>query len=934
MKSIAIASILTFSMGVNAGAQPRPAEPAPPKRYLVHLRYVINAPRDQHVAQYDAMIKHLKSLNFEFVPPLDQRPETDREDINKNELSGYVPSESFIRVLENENIASILLIPENFKLPDPMAPVEVRVQLASGFDLNKQREFSEQVTALLPVTGFRAAVGYDHRGYAGRRFTRVVGTIPTGSLRSLLKDLRRQPTGWLAPLMDERDLPAPLADVNPILITEVLPSATVPLPKPGPPPRPTRNLEKIGADLWALVQAKDLQDERVRVEVFLSYRPDGDNSWRRRFDRVAPRFFVEGQVGQIVTALVRIGQVAKLADLQDVSVIRLPRRHSSSPPPIPGKIDNATALKKSGLADLHAKHARGKGVRLAIIDTDFFGYQDQMKAKKLPANTRLVDLTTVQNSSIYPDPMAGKAGSIGHGTHCALAAALAAPEAEITLIRIDGSGPYQIKQVIENVRGRFFSESLQRRLDEITSKRAQLRRERELLLKERKKILDDFTDESDIERNFGFLGPVQGWIFSDRVLHRYRWDYQQRQEEELRKRYDRLLQLVADLKSLGGIQIVANGLTFNSGYSVSNRGALARWLESTEELPLVFQAAGDNRKQAWNGFFRDADKNGVMEFAPPGAKLGKGEWTDELNFLAFQSSDGKTTGNLPAGTKVRVTLQWEEPHDPDFFARRDPKDAYLEPLALTQIVVLRQRDPDGKTLPADLFEVVARSAPLPQRLDNRPDASVYEHVVDFTAPTSGRYAIRIERLRTEAWVLLEDETGLPYLKLLKDLTAEGIKPPGIPVLESTATKWELRPRLFVEPADKESSSLGRPVLEDFSTDMGTIGIPGDGSRFVTVGAAGLSGKPEPFTTVGSPTNRPLQNAIDVFAFDGLELGHAGKSSAAGTSLATSFAAGLAASLISSGGDADHLAERLRRASGELLSISNSSDSIRTCPKRH
>ncbi len=58
-----------------------------------------------------------------------------------------------------------------------------------------------------------------------------------------------------------------------------------------------------------------------------------------------------------------------------------------------------------------------------------------------------------------------------------------------------------------------------------------------------------------------------------------------------------------------------------------------------------------------------------MEFASPLQPLPKGQWTTELNFLAWQPYGKAQTADLPAGTPLRITLQWREPHDPDYFPR-------------------------------------------------------------------------------------------------------------------------------------------------------------------------------------------------------------------------------------------------------------------------
>jgi len=69
----------------------------------------------------------------------------------------------------------------------------------------------------------------------------------------------------------------------------------------------------------------------------------------------------------------------------------------------------------------------------------------------------------------------------------------------------------------------------------------------------------------------------------------------------------------------------------------------------------IGRSAGDTRGQAWAGPFRDADGNGVMEFAPATAPLPPGRWTHELNFLAWQPAEGTRTADLPAGARIRLS---------------------------------------------------------------------------------------------------------------------------------------------------------------------------------------------------------------------------------------------------------------------------------------
>src|SRR5207237_1390583 len=77
-----------------------------------------------------------------------------------------------------------------------------------------------------------------------------------------------------------------------------------------------------------------------------------------------------------------------------------------------------------------------------------------------------------------------------------------------------------------------------------------------------------------------------------------------------------------------------------------------------QPVAVWVQAASPAVGQVWAGAFFDADANGVMEFAPAGSRLPAGGWTRELNFLGFAGPDDKAAAALPAGLKIRATVQW------------------------------------------------------------------------------------------------------------------------------------------------------------------------------------------------------------------------------------------------------------------------------------
>jgi hypothetical protein len=891
----------------------------------VQLRYELPSPRDQHVRHYDALIAYLQSVPFEFVPPLEELPATDREDPTKNVLTGLVRSANVPKLLAYGDIASVLLTPVDYKLPeDPATRVKVRLELTSGLGTPRQRDLADQTRLLLGELAFHEAVGYDTRGFSGRPFTRLVGTIPAGQVATLLKDLRGQPSGWFAPRFDFSELPLPLRALNPILVTEVVPEPEPAKELAETPARPRPDLEKISTDLWPLVSEKGREAKVVRLEIILAYDPADAQSWQQDLAKAAPGLLVEGRLGPVVTATARLGQVPALAAVPVVSVLRLPR-------PARGEVDgavrfptdNAAALRQSGIEAFHQLGYRGKAVRLAVLDSDFRGYQALVRAGKLPARTRLVDLTTERNPDLFPDAWPGDPKAVGQGTQCALAAVLAAPDVDLTLIRIDPAALYQVWTAARYIAGDSVSSlSLGRRLDELARDRAALAKRREELRTERRFVLQSFEDETEYQRAYGILGPVRAWVFSDREWQALRNAEWERDAAGLSRREQRYLRLVEDLGSLRDIQLVTSALVWNDGYPLGGASPLSRAFDDTPGCPaLYFQSAGNTRGQSWAGPFRDQDGNGVLEFAPPGTPLPAGRWTAELNFLGWQPFEAAATPDLPDGTKVRVSLQWREPHDPSLFFRPGTPDLYRQPLAELRLVILRQRDPQAKTLPADDFEVVARSSGWPQRLANHPASSSYEQSVEFAAVQGARYAVRVERPRATRWVIGTDpRTGRPVLRQLERLVPTGIRPLGAATLPALEKHWELRPRLFVEAVAGSGAGLGRPVFADFPTDVGSIGVPADAHQVIAVGAADLSGKVQPYSAKGPPANLELLRKPDVLAFDGLGVAPEGNPRAYGTSLATPFAAGLAATLRSAGASPQRILHLLQAQPGQVFRV--------------
>jgi hypothetical protein len=866
--ALAIASAL---LALAAPAFAQPAVPKPPAEYDVVLRYRIDAFRTEHIVQFDQMVQYLNSIGFQKTSEF----EDERESRAIDKMQGVIASASARQLLTERHVKTILLIPRGAKIfadpekPNPDQPLRVQLELGTLLDPTRQPVLADQVREVLGKLGFREAVGYDNRGH-----TRLVGMLPAGAVfNALLSDLHKDAVG--------ATLPAPFRAVTPVRVVEVM-AGMPPVAEHPPLPAVPKGTEKLAPDLRALLADKEAAAKPTRMEVILSFTPAAaERDWIKPLRQAAPSLAIDGRLGQLVSVHGLPEQMPAVAALPFVSTVRLPASARPQAQDAPAPANLREALRAAGLERLHGLGHRGKGVRVAVIDGDFRGWQG-LVGKDLPDGTTLVDLTRARNRDLQPDPAPGDPQALGHGTRCAQLLMQAAPEAALTLIRIAPAAPYQLQEAArfingENVR----SLSLANRADELEDDHLTLETERKPLLEERRFILNAIEDPDVFKKRWAEYKKKQ--------------DDFDRRERDYHDRLARYLQLQRDLRGLKGVAVVACPLVWNEGHPVDGGSTLSRFFDDRPFKAAVwFQSAGNTRGQAWTGLFRDADGNGVMEFAAPGTRLPAGRWTPELNFLAWQPHDGRTGPDIPAKARLRVSLQWREAHDPEFLNRGE--DPFRTPLADLRLVVLRQRDPSGTKLPADDLEVVAQSVGLPQRLDNQPAAATYEQSVEFTAEAGGRYVLRVEG-RAPA----------------------SIRPASAPTLPAAQRTSELRPRVFVETL----SGGGRAILADFTTDRpgrdldgGSLGMPADAHRVITVGAADRTSKPEPYSAAGPPMNLELLPKPNVLAFDV----PAEEGGPYGTSLATSFSAGLAASALSAGAPACKLLEALQVPPGGLLRV--------------
>jgi hypothetical protein len=817
---LSAAFVLLPSAGGNVAA------PATPELYDARIHYRINAFRNERVVQYNEMLRYLQAHGFRRDPE-DEPAENEAEDAEHTMLRGTIPGREVDAIARERHVRAVLLVPHGTRLPEKAQPVRLDVTLAGGLPPEAQVRLHEQAREVLASVNFREAVGYDNRGFA-----RLVGAMPADRIDTLLGDLRKLPAG-------ARQGP-PFSSVWPLRVAVARPDLPLPAGRPRPVVVPPGQ-EKLTADLRAVLDDKDRAARPMRLEAILADTPAaGDHSWRRRLTGAVPGLVLEGRVGPVVAVVLPPAQAPALAAMDDVVAVRLPRPARPGPEGPGSKSESwKPLLESSGLARLHDLRHRGKGMRVAVIDSDCSGWQ-ALVGKRLPATTRLVDLTAERNPDVLPDPTGPAPGP---GTQRAVTLSRAAPEADLTLIRVDPAAPWMIYQAARAIAGDDFgSVSLDNRVAQMEGEHAVLDRRREQLARERREAFENFEEEGEGARRR-----------EEYRKHQAEFD---RDERAYIQRLQRYLDLVAALRRLAGIRVVTSGLVWDDGFPVDGTSALSRYFDDRPfRHALWFQAAGDARGQSWVGPFRDADGNGVLEFAPPDAPLPADAWTHELNFLGWRNRTGWPSADIPARTRLRVSVQWHETHEGLY--RTVGEDRFREPLARVRLLVLRQLDPEGRTRPADDLEVVAQSSGLPQRISETRSGATYEQSVEFEVSRAGRFAVRVEA-RPPA----------------------GTLPRGEPELPAAHREAEMRLRLFVTTLE----GAGRAVWHDFATDDGSVGMPADANTAVTVGAANGGGSRQAYSAGGAPFGLGLLVKPDVLAFDDGE----------GTAGAAAFAAGLTA----------------------------------------
>lgn len=787
-----------------------PASGVPHLRRAPYLQTALLIPDGYELPQGDKPVMVRMDLNTKFgltqqkefraktlamLRRIGWRPCVGYDHQDHRQLMGWLPAnqlESIVlaKTTRDQNAKRDLQI--EMPLPAKADPFDVDGWVLVNVEIiYKPLEVHDELLADLQRLGFELAPGGEERiglkgVFRGRLPTR---SIPRASKLDGVDKFKSENEGAverIAPILTMEVIPEPEGSEPPA--EAETPSEAAPMSKLSP------DLRKLLAELG------DNATKPIRVEVVLRGTPtDLDENWRESLATLRGAIGVEGRIGPLVTGVIKPADLNFLAERSEVSSIRLPQ--ASRPmilPPFdpknPGDLQvDFVPLGRAGAAptDLGALPRRRSGQRSAVIDTDFRGYE-RFVGKELPKKTRLLDFTPERNQALLAEPVPGDGNELGVGTRLALALMAAAPADELVLVRISPDSPYMMEQIARCVEGRGWrSDASALREEELKRDAGQLDEERTALRIRRRQTLNDFSQDEDSK-------VLREKFFKDQK------DFDAK-EKDFKARQARFVALIEQANPLKDVDTVLCGMIWNDGHpqpAGSQPGLRYLGLHRGEvgaPLPVAswIQAVPRKPGTVWNGLFRDANNDETMEFVPKDASSAEQK---DLTFLAWrphawQKTPGAGRENLvwqelPGGAVVQVTLQWQEVHSPAWKQPR-AEDHYRKPLSPLKLVVLKQRDPKGSTaLPADAFDVAARSPAWVDRIENDPRTAIYEITARFQVPEGGgRYAVRIEGQAPES-------TQPPA----------GSRLPG-------DQKAELRPQLKLEVVDPTHRAQGRVVLQ-------------------------------------------------------------------------------------------------------------------------
>ncbi len=764
MRRLIVCLCIAFLTILLASAQAQP--PAGSDQiYQVRIRYSIEAERQQRYAFYKQMLGRLQAVGFQADPG------RHGEEIYGDRLAGKIPARGIAALRSERFLRAAVLVPSNFQLPtEPDKTVLVRLDLTTILGEERQYEIAQQARGQLKKMGFQENEAHDHKNH-----TRLLGRLPAPALDALLSE-NIEVSLTRGQLVNTAPVKVALARLAIVIAEPAAPAADVALP--GAAPAGKEYLDKISPDLKALlgkVPEADLE-KLVRIELVLR---GGSLQDRFAAELRSAGFITEGSYGPTVTGLASPAQLTVIASIPAVSTVRLPQ--TARPFAMPAGSDAALAVdfvpvgkENSPIVTTVAYRKPPGGNKVIIIGDDFRGYQS-MIGSSLPKGTTLVDLTTELRPDLTAAPEAQGSG-MGQSAQLAAAFLKTTNATEVILARIDPALPYQVAEIGEAILGQtWVTDAFTIRQNEMKIEEGRLQADRIDVMVLRKHILTEFGMDENTK--------------AKREAYRKRQAEVDATEKAYFAKLRRFQDFVTSTHTLAGANTVCVALQWSNGHTDATGSAprLRHLPQAALNRANWYQAVARRPGQVWTGLFRDANHDGAMEFTSD-AKVAR----PDLAYLGWKDLGvGEAQLSLPENTVFEATLQWSEAHDARL--AQEMQDLYRKPLANLAITLLKQRDPSGKALPEDAFEVVGRSPILADRVENGPRFSHYQTTLRFAVPAGGgRYAVRI--------------TGAAPTSTF---------PPGVEAL--TPERSELRPKLTLDVVDPVKRNQGRVVFQRYAT---------------------------------------------------------------------------------------------------------------------
>ncbi|MSR30214.1 MAG: hypothetical protein EXR99_01795 [Gemmataceae bacterium] len=655
----------------------------------------------ERLKQVNEMLIFLKNAGF---TPASSEVFDELQDEKIAFLDGTISKGKEPGCLNPRWIHSVISWPEGIE-PPFKEEKQVRLELVfpQPFPISKQREFYQLMQLEMKANGFQDGLGYSHQG-----FSRLTGNLPGISLN----------------LIDNQSVPRALGSL------------------PGGRKELGRVLRVLGEDFMVkprpmpLVAMEELAKFPPTSREWLGKNGEGNNQvlWNLVLNPHPPSEQVVDQFKDAIPGVELEGHSGALLQIRsNAQGIQTLARHpavlfvsqAENPPPsktqfLPGDFQ---PLFTPGSTDLSFKFNFLQGVApIAVLGADFTGWKTALPKDKYPV--RFVDYLQPRSKDFLGTPFDETSANPSRDSLLAKGVADGCPGREIILVRVEPTASSMLDEIGEMARtGRFEFPSFIRGMEGSREGGKALDHSYQLLLEERKKLFEEFSDNEESEkRRKDFKVKMDSWQKDYRQLH---------------EKIQRMLQFRETLLALKKARTFL--LCFNPPEILPHRLdsplGLFSDIANFKTTLWFIPPKPASRPGYWKGPVLDADSNSVLEFQPGGAQTA---WENER--LQIVLREGAKKELVPDQKRIRVRLRWREPVDSLVFAASGGK--VTTPQASFNLVLLKK----GDKLPFsrdDEFAPIGETGTVPFCIYHSKTLAVFEHWLDLQLPGEGKYYLSI-----------------------------------------------------------------------------------------------------------------------------------------------------------------------------------------------